>query len=261
MRSRLRGWAGARRLLSIHGSELAAIVLDPMPSRGGLTKPTPEFISAVQETARSNYILVIADEVLNLRQGFEGASARYGLVPDLIALGKIIGGGLPIGAIGERSHMMSVFDASTGRPLLPQGGTFSANPLSMVAGLAAMTALDHAAFAHLEQLGNAVRDGLEQCIAKRSAPMSVSGAASLFRIHPTRRVPNDYREAYPSPQGATLMRALTRFFSENGVILPNGASACLSMPMGRSDAEFIVDVFGGFLDAHAGLLDEIEGGK
>jgi glutamate-1-semialdehyde 2,1-aminomutase len=157
--------------------------------------------------------------------------------------------------------MMSVFDASTGRPLLPQGGTFSANPLSMVAGLAAMTALDHAAFAHLEQLGNAVRDGLEQCIAKRSAPMSVSGAASLFRIHPTRRVPNDYREAYPSPQGATLMRALTRFFSENGVILPNGASACLSMPMGRSDAEFIVDVFGGFLDAHAGLLDEIEGGK
>ena len=57
------------------------------------------------------------------------------------------------------------------------------------------------------------------------------------------------------------MRALTRFFSENGVILPNGASACLSMPMGRSDAEFIVDVFGGFLDTHAGLLDEIEGGK
>jgi glutamate-1-semialdehyde 2,1-aminomutase len=252
---------GARRLLSIHGSELAAIVLDPMPSRGGLTKPTPEFISAVQETARSNDILVIADEVLNLRQGFEGASARYGLVPDLIALGKIIGGGLPIGAIGGRSHMMSVFDASAGRPLLPQGGTFSANPLSMVAGLAAMTALDHAAFAHLEQLGNAVRDGLEQSIAKRGAPMSVSGAASLFRIHPTRRVPNDYREAYPSPQGATLMRALTRFFSENGVILPNGASACLSMPMGRSDAEFIVDVFGGFLDSHAGLLDEIEGRK
>jgi glutamate-1-semialdehyde 2,1-aminomutase len=249
---------GARRLLSIHGSELAAIVLDPMPSRGGLTKPTPEFISAVQETARSNDILVIADEVLNLRQGFEGASARYGLVPDLIALGKIIGGGLPIGAIGGRSHMMSVFDASAGRPLLPQGGTFSANPLSMVAGLAAMTALDHAAFAHLEQLGNAVRDGLEQSIAKRSAPMSVSGAASLFRIHPTRRAPNDYREAYPSPQGAALMRALTRFFSENGVILPNGASACLSMPMGRCDAEFIVDVFGGFLDTHAGLLDEIE---
>jgi len=131
----------------------------------------------------------------------------------------------------------------------------------MVAGLAAMTALDHAAFAHLEQLGYAVRDGLEQSIAKRSAPMSVSGAASLFRIHPTRRVPNDYREAYPSPQGATLMRALTGFFSKNDVILPNGASACLSMPMGRSDAEFIVDVFGGFLDTHAGLLDEIEGRK
>ncbi|MBV9565563.1 MAG: aminotransferase class III-fold pyridoxal phosphate-dependent enzyme, partial [Bradyrhizobium sp.] len=141
---------GARRLLSRHADSLAAVVIDPMPSRAGLIAPEPEFIAAVQDTARANGILVIADEVLNLRQGFQGAAARYGLVPDLFALGKIIGGGLPIGAIGGRNDVMKVFDASAGRPLLPQGGTFSANPLSMVAGLAAMRHLDHAAFAHLE---------------------------------------------------------------------------------------------------------------
>jgi glutamate-1-semialdehyde 2,1-aminomutase len=252
---------GARRLLSLHGSELAAIVLDPMPSRGGLTKPAPEFISAVQETARANDVLVIADEVLNLRQGFEGASARYGLVPDLIAMGKIIGGGLPIGAIGGRSHVMKVFDASAGRPLLPQGGTFSANPLSMVAGLAAMRALDHAAFAHLEQLGDVVREGLERGIAKRDAPICVTGAASLFRIHPMRRVPNDYREAYPTTAGAALMKQLSRFFAENGIVLPNGAAASLSTPMGHADAEFIIDVFNGFLASHVGQLDEIQSRK
>lgn len=249
---------GARRLLSLHGSELAAIVLDPMPSRGGLTKPTPEFIAAIQETARANDILVIADEVLNLRQGYEGASARYGISPDLIAMGKIIGGGLPIGAIGGRSHVMKVFDASAGRPLLPQGGTFSANPLSMVAGIAAMKALDHAAFAHLGQLGDVVRQGLERGIAKRDAPMCVTGAASLFRIHPMRRIPNDYREAYPTSAGAALMKQLSRFFAENGIVLPNGAAASLSTPMRHADADFIIDVFNGFLDSHGGHLEQVE---
>lgn len=249
---------GARRLLSAHGAELAAIVLDPMPSRGGLVRPAPEFIAAVQQTTKANDILIIADEVLNLRQGFQGASARYGLMPDLIAMGKIIGGGLPIGAIGGRRHLMSVFDASAGRPPLPQGGTFSANPLSMVAGLAAMQALDHAAFEHLERLGETVRDGLKRSIAKRGAPLSVTGAASLFRIHPMRCPPSDFREAYPSPKAASLMKAVSRFFSENGVVLPNGASACLSTPMRGSDAALIVEVFDRFLDTHADLLDKFE---
>jgi glutamate-1-semialdehyde 2,1-aminomutase len=246
---------GARRLLSLHADRLAAVVIDPMPSRAGLIAPEPEFMAAVQEAARANGVLVIADEVLNLRQGFQGAAARYGLLPDLFAMGKIIGGGLPIGAIGGRDDVMKVFDASGGRPMLPQGGTFSANPLSMVAGLAAMRHLDHAAFAHLEILGNAVRDGIVRAIARRDAPMCVTGAASLFRIHPTARMPNDYRDSHATPAGAALMKELTRFFAANGIILPLGAAASLSTPMTHADAELIVDVFSGFLDAHGAMLD------
>lgn len=155
----------ARRLLSLHGRDLAAVIIDPLQSRAGLIPPKPDFLAAVQETARMNGVLVIADEVLNLRQSFEGASALYGLISDLITMGKIIGGGLPIGAIGGRHEVMEVFDASAGRPLLAQG-TFSANPLSITAGLAAMRHLDHAALAHLEDLGNLVRDG----IARRDGP-------------------------------------------------------------------------------------------
>ena len=131
----------------------------------------------------------------------------------------------------------------------------------MVAGLAAMRALDHAAFAHLEQLGDVVREGLERGIAKRDAPICVTGAASLFRIHPMRRVPNDYREAYPTTAGAALMKQLSRFFAENGIVLPNGAAASLSTPMGHADAEFIIDVFNGFLASHVGQLDEIQSRK
>src|SRR5207245_2616144 len=124
--------AGARQLLSRHAAEIAAVLIDPMPSRAGLVAPEPAFVSALQETARAHGILVISDEVLNFRQGYHGASVRYGLQPDLLALGKIIGGGFPIGAVGGRDEIMSVFDGSRGRPLLPQGGTFSANPISMV---------------------------------------------------------------------------------------------------------------------------------
>lgn len=251
----------ARRLLSLHAHGLAAVVVDPMPSRAGLISPKPEFISAVQETARNNGILVIADEVLNLRQGFQGASARYGLVPDVIAMGKIIGGGLPIGAVGGRSDVMKVFDASAGRPLLPQGGTFSANPLSMVAGLASMQHLDHAAFTHLETLGNMVREGIARAIARRDVPLCVTGAASLFRVHPMVQSPSDYRDAYAAPAGAALMKEMTRFFADNGIILPLGAAASLSTPMTRADAEFIVDVFAGFIDAHQGLLDSQRSAK
>jgi glutamate-1-semialdehyde 2,1-aminomutase len=246
---------GARRLLSLHAHKLAAVVIDPMPSRAGLISPMPEFIAAVQETARNNEILVIADEVLNFRQGFQGASARYGLVPDLMAMGKIIGGGLPIGAVGGRSDVMKVFDASAGRPLLPQGGTFSANPLSMVAGLASMQHLDHEAFAHLEALGNIVRDGIARAIARRDVSLCVTGAASLFRIHPTPHRPTDYRDGYASPADTALMKAMTRFFADNGIILPLGAAASLSTPMTHADAEFVVDVFAGFVDSQESIFD------
>ncbi|MEY9981560.1 glutamate-1-semialdehyde 2,1-aminomutase [Bradyrhizobium yuanmingense] len=249
---------GASRLVTLHAGELAAILLDPMPSRGGLIAPKPEFIMAVQETARKEGVLIIADEVLNLRQSFRGASARYGLVPDLVAMGKIIGGGLPIGAIGGREDVMKVFDASVGRPLLPQGGTFSANPLSMVAGLAAMRHLDHAAFAHLEMLGNNIRDGLGRAISSRGVPLCVTGAASLFRIHPLARIPTEYRETYPTRAAATVTKRLTRFFTQNGVILPLNAAASISTPMTLGDAKFIVDVFVHFLDTHRDGLCETE---
>ncbi|MDF0522680.1 aminotransferase class III-fold pyridoxal phosphate-dependent enzyme [Bradyrhizobium yuanmingense] len=76
-------------------------------------------VAAVRDTARKNGILVIADEVMNRRQSLLGASALYGLVPDLLAKGKIIAGGLPIGAIGGRERVMRVFDASASRHPLP----------------------------------------------------------------------------------------------------------------------------------------------
>jgi glutamate-1-semialdehyde 2,1-aminomutase len=245
------------RLLEKHAGRLAALLIDPMPSRPGLIAPEPDFIAAVQQVCRRHGILIISDEVLNFRQGFEGAAVRFGLAPNLYSLGKIIGGGLPIGAIAGRAEVMQVFSAGQGRAPLPQGGTFAANPLSMVAGLAAMQALDRAAFDHLARLGDAVRTRLATAIRDRQAPFSVVGAASLFRLHPKRRVPREYRESHQSAAEAKVMLALWRFFQQAGVNLPNGAAACLSTPMGEAEVELIGTTFERFLDEKLDLFAEL----
>jgi len=230
-------------------SSLAAVIVDPMPSRAGLLSPKAEFIDALHTVCRANGILVIADEVLNFRQGFAGASQRYGLEPDLRAIGKIIGGGLPIGAVGGRAEVMAVFDAGTGRPLVPQGGTFSANPISIAAGLAAMRALDEQAFEYLETLGERLRDRINASISKHDAPFCVMGAASLLRIHPKKTAPETYRQAYLSPGESEIMAALGRHFTRNGILFPRAAASCLSTPMECADIDFVADVFEDFLAA------------
>ncbi|MGQ7407518.1 hypothetical protein ACTGWE_11920, partial [Streptococcus suis] len=88
----------------------------------------------------------------------------------------------------------------------------------MVAGLASMRALDRAAFAHLESLGDRLRNRLREAIARRGAPFTVSGIASLFRIHPKRTEPTEYREAIATPVEAAVMRELTRAYAATGVI-------------------------------------------
>lgn len=238
---------GARRRIAAAADRLACVLLDPMPSRGGLIPPDSDFIAAVVETARHHGILIVCDEVLNLRQGYRGASARYGIEPDLIAAGKIIGGGFPIGAIGGSRRVVGVFDGSTGKAKVAQGGTFSANPISMVAGRISMEALTEAALARLEAMGDRLRTALTAAIERRQAHYVVSGAASLFRIHPKRILPRDYRECYPLPNEAASMKAMGRFFQSEGVILPMGATACLSTAMTDADIDKIVDVFEQFL--------------
>lgn len=132
-------------LLERHGDELACLVMDVLPSRAGLIPLEADYLDAIRRITRRRGIVLISDEVLNFRQGYGGAAARFGIEPDLVTFGKIIGGGLPIGAVGGLADVMAVFDSSDGWPPLPQGGTFAANPLSMVAGVTSMKALDHAA--------------------------------------------------------------------------------------------------------------------
>lgn len=241
---------GLGRRLATSGNDLACILTDPMPSRAGLMAPDPAFLEAVANLSRQYGILVVADEVLNLRQSYRGASARYGLMPDLIAAGKIIGGGFPVGAVGGRKEVMRVFAGLGARPALPQGGTFSANPVSMVAGRVAMEALTQASFERLDVMGARLRSGLCAAIAHHDAPFTVTGSASLFRIHPKRQTPRDYRQAFPTSEQNSWMTNMTSHFRKLDILLPFGAAACLSTAMTEADLDLIVAAFGDFLETY-----------
>ena len=224
--------------------KLAAILIDVMPSRCGLIPLEPEYIQFLVEYCRRSDTLLVCDEVLNLRQGYEGASARFGLEPDLIAMGKIIGGGLPIGAIGGRREVMSIFSGSPPyETALSQGGTFSANPISMVAGIAAMQSLDRAEFEKLEEMGQEVRSALQGVVEKRHLDMSVYGRASIFRIQPAKNRPRTYREAYCAEMSGSPMPRLCEALLARGVNLPKHGTGVLSTPMTGAEVDHLVDAF------------------
>jgi glutamate-1-semialdehyde 2,1-aminomutase len=157
------------------GAEIAAILVDLMPNRAGMIEATPMFIQAIHETAEATGALIIADEVITARLGGGGLSPQLGLRPDLVALGKIIGGGHPVGAFGGRSDVMAVYQPGAPRRI-GHGGTFTANPVTMAAGRAALLAFGEDEVQRIDALGERLRRSLSD------AGMDVAGRGSLVRI-------------------------------------------------------------------------------
>ena len=115
---------------------LAAVLVDPVPNRVGLVPARVEFLEALREVTRAHGIVLIFDEVISFRVGYHGAQGAFGVTPDMTTLGKIIGGGFPVGAVAGSAEVMTVFDPTRGGPpAAPHGGTFNANPVTMAAGL------------------------------------------------------------------------------------------------------------------------------
>ncbi len=224
-----------RSLLRRNRDRLAAVIIDVMPSRVGLVPATPEFIEALQEECRSLGILLISDEVITFRIDYHGAQGALGFEPDLTTLAKIIGGGFPVGAVGGRAAVMDVFDATEHPPLVPHGGTFNANPVTMAAGLKAMEMLTPDAFARLNEQGEEVRSGLREIVRLLEVDWQVTGAGSLFRLVPTKQPLSDYRSAHLSQDESAKASALHWEMLNRGLFIGSGGFGCLSTPMTGAD--------------------------
>ena len=234
--------AGVTEAIQTVGSGLAAVLLDPMPSRVGMPVLDPSFAEAIRTGTRDVGALLILDEVISLRLGLGGAQALHHIDPDLTAMAKIIGGGFPVGAIGGKSEVMDVFAAVHGnRAAVPSGGTYTANPVTMTAGFACMSQLDQTSFDRLADIGDKIRQGLRELFASQSLEWQVTGAGSLFRIHPHQRPIKSYRNAHLDSDEAALMESLQHRLLEREVYFSSYGMGCMNLATSDGDIKHFQD--------------------
>ena len=230
----------ALALLEEHGKEIACVLIDLMPHRVGLNPVEGEFVRALREWTTERGALLVLDEVITYRSAYGGLQTVLGVTPDLTALGKMIGGGFPVGALAGRADVMELMNPKGSRYHFPLSGTFSANPISTTAGLVAMELFDEAAADRLNALTSRARKGIEEAIRRTGATACVTGAGSMFRVHMKAHAPRNYREAYTTPEERRRLQALLDHLFDAGFLMINTCTAALSTPMTDSEIDALV---------------------
>ncbi len=227
-------------ILDRHADEIACVLLDVMPHWAGLCPATPAYASALQRWVGHNGALLVADEVITFRNSYGGAQQQYGLAPDITAMGKIIGGGFPVGAIAGRADIMEIMNPLGDRYLLPYSGTFSANPVTMTAGLTAMELYDRVQIDHVNRLAELAVGAINDTIRTLGAPASVTGAGSMFRIHMRADPPANHRETHPDTAAAERFRQFYSRMLDCGILLIYSGAGAISTPMGEAEIDQFV---------------------
>ncbi len=220
-------------LLRAHAGRVAAIIVEPVVGNAGFIPPDPAFLPALRRLASEHETLLVFDEVMTgFRVAPGGATERYGVTPDLVTLGKVIGGGLPVAAYGGRRDLMERVAPSG--PVY-QAGTLSGNPLAMAAGIATLGALTPAVHDAIDRQTRALVEGLRGIAARRGVPFTADSAGSMFgfffRAEPVR--------SFSDAKTADVER-FRRFFHaalERGVYLAPSAFEAGFMSAAHGDAE------------------------
>ena len=185
---------GARALIEAHGHELAAVLVEPVLGSAGMIPAERPYLEMLRDISRQLGIVLIFDEVVSLRVSHGGAQEYFGVRPDLTCLGKLIGGGFPLGAFGGRSDIMAMFDPSQGRPAIPHPGSHNANPIGMVAGAATLELLTRPVLERLNVQAESLRRAIQAAFHDAGLPAQVTGLGSLFGMHLTDRPVRSYRD-------------------------------------------------------------------
>jgi glutamate-1-semialdehyde 2,1-aminomutase len=225
-------------ILDAQAGQIACVLIDPVPHRVGLLPGSDAFVEAIYEWTRRNGALLVFDEVVTFRVNYGGAQARYKVRPDLTALGKIIGGGFPVGALVGRSDVMQVLDPRQPKVLFPHSGTFSANPISMTAGYVAMKLFDEEAVLKLNARTRQAINQIEEAVRLADVPVSLTGAGSMFRIHLRAMPPTTYREAYQPKEVTALVNELLDYlFYQENLIMINTCACMFSTAITQKEVD------------------------
>jgi len=216
-----------------HRGRIAAVIVEPVAANVGVVPPAPGFLEGLREITAAHDALLVFDEVITgFRVAHGGAQARYGIRPDLTVLGKIIGGGMPVGAYGGRRDLMEHVAPLGG---VYQAGTLSGHPLTMAAGIATLALLDADRYAALEAYGAALEAGLRSVAASAGAEVSIARVGALLTVFFRPDAPRDAAEALTADRDA-----FARFFGamlDAGVLLPPSQFEAWFISLAHGDAE------------------------
>ena len=226
------------RLLVAHEGEVACVIVEPVAGNMGVVSPVPGFLEGLRRLCDHAGALLIFDEVISgFRAALGGAQERYGVLPDLCTLGKIIGGGFPVGCFAGRADVMQAL-----APVGPayQAGTLSGNPVAMEAGLATLALLERpGTYEALEAKGARLEAGLRRAIADAQAPCTVNRVGSLATLFFSPEVVHDYAGAK-----ACDTQAFARYFAgmlERGFLIAPSQFEGLFLSLAHTDDE--IDAF------------------
>ena len=211
-----------QKILRQHADDLACVIFEPIASVLGYVPCSTEFLNGMRQITDELGILLIYDEVQTLRVAPGGAQQLLGVVPDLTAMGKIVGGGMPAGAFGGRQDIMDLFDPRDGGAVLLHAGTFNSNPMTMVAGEVTLKTLTPNMYERLDKLGDMTRAKLRAVFDELEVPAQITGVASFFGIHFNTEKITDNRVA--ARDDTELKRALTLGLLNDGIML--GGTVC-----------------------------------
>ncbi len=192
-------------LLEANKDDLACVLIDPVSHRVGMFPIEEDYLVAIYNWTRKNKVLLVFDEVVTYRVTYSGAQELYPVKPDMTALGKIIGGGFPVGAIAGDAKIMSVFDPTHKIIKQPHSGTFSANPITMTAGKVAMELFDRQAVDDINNITDIAKKQIAEAAKDADVPIILTGAGSMFRFHFRHKAPRNYRETYQCPEERKLI--------------------------------------------------------
>ncbi|MSQ32184.1 MAG: glutamate-1-semialdehyde-2,1-aminomutase [Dehalococcoidia bacterium] len=207
---------GVEALFKANKGQIAAIIVEPVAANMGVVLPKAGFLDGLRRIASRERALLIFDEVITgFRLAYGGAQSVYKVTPDLTCLGKIIGGGMPVGAYGGRQDVMGVIS-----PVGPayQAGTLSGNPVAIAAGIATLKALKPSIYKKIDSLAAELEDGLSSAAKRVGTPVTINRAGSILTMFFTSRQVVDYPSAKKSD-----LKAFGRYFRdmlEAGIYLP-----------------------------------------
>jgi glutamate-1-semialdehyde 2,1-aminomutase len=238
----------AERIVANHRDDLAGVIVEPFASRGYI--PAEEgFLQGLHEITKQHDILLLFDEVHSFRLAPGGAQELYGVTPDLTSLGKIIGGGFPVGAFGGRADIMDLYDLSQDKSgtNLVHHGTFNANPVTVVAGLATLEELTLETYQQLTTLGDEMRRRVHELLDGYRIPGHTTGEGSLFKIQFTQQPVTDYRSTFKSDK--IMEQRMFYFMLNRGVYVCRTGRIALSTPVKENEMDHFLDVLEDFLKA------------